>query len=100
MLVLLLFPCRDGKTRGVVEVDSLVIILPWDMGVPEHGSLSRKESQTLGGCWGHDSGHITSNVIWPDDPWLGSAGVDAAKGANWIFGVGRPIKCARYCKLM
>ena len=62
--------------------------------------MLEKESRTLGGCWGHDSGHITSDVICPDDPWLGSAGVDETKGANSIFGVGGPIKCAQIIKIL
>ena len=75
--VVLLGPGRDGKTRGVVEVD---VDVPWDVGVP-------KERRITGGCWGHVGGHITSDVGTVDEPWLGSAGVDAAKGANWIFGI-------------
>ena len=36
-----------------------------------------------------------------DDPaWLGSAGVDATKGENWIFGVGGPIKFVQIIKIL
>ena len=78
--VVLLGPGRDGRTRGVVEVD---VDVPWDVGVP-------KERRITGGCWGHDVGHTTSDVGTPvNDPSLGgSASVVAAEGTNWIFGVG------------
>ena len=38
--VVLLGPGRDGRTRGVVEVDEVV---PWDVGLP-------KERRITGGC--------------------------------------------------
>ena len=63
--VVLLGPGRDGKTRGVVEVE----VVPWDVGVP-------KERRITGGSWGHVGGQITSDVgtlDLDDEPWLGSS---------------------------
>ena len=94
---LLVCPGRGGKPRGVVEVDS-VVLLPWDVGMPKLGSFSPKDSRIIGGCWSHDGGHITCDVgiFCPvDDPWSGFTGVDCAKGLNTMFGVGGPIKCVQ-----
>ena len=55
--VVLLSSGRDGKTRGVVEVD--VEVVPWDVGVPEP-----KERRIVGGCWGHDGGHVMLVFVW------------------------------------
>ena len=96
--VVLLCPGRDGKTRGVVEVD-VVKVVPCDVGVHEP-----KERRISGGCWGHDGGYITCDVgiclAVDDDPRLGFAGVDAANGTNSMFGVGEPIKCVQIIKIM